>query len=913
MTSQSCCVSSTNLRCLALTSVVFSLVCIFMLSLYYLILRDEGAILEREAGLFSQPQSWHPICSLPEGERFDCYPEDGEVLEEMCSARGCCWDNSTKTPIKCFYSKNHGYRMIEQKSFQQGIEILLTRLPSPSRYGDHIHHVKVRVEMQTSTRLRVKFFDSENERYEVPTPKIPVEPSFNPVKEKNPLYGISYDSSDGPFSLEVHRAGTDNTIFRMSGHGFVFSDQFLQITLKLPSENLYGLGEHFHSHYKHDMKWKNWTLFSSYNQDQIYNMASVNPSYMCVEKDGKAHGVLLFNSNALEVSLLPTPAVTFRAIGGVLDFYFFLGPTPEEVVQQYTLALGRPTMPPYWALGFHLGFQQNGQILKKLHRMRSKDVSHDVLHLEANHIDDLSLIMDQIQKLGLKLLVVVSPEIYTELQQHKYFYRNGLEKGIFINDTWGYPFIAKGRYGNVVFPDFGKPATEYWWQDRIRKLSVIPFDGIWLENNIPVNLANDSEEHCYPDSLNEPPYLPKIDRKHLYEGTLCMDSVQHWKQTMHYHYYMHNLYGHLSIISTYNALKALSKNKRNLIISQSTFAGSGKYSGHQIKHPFNQWEDMKNIIPLILQFSLFGIPYVGFPLCSCDRNYEEELCIRNIQLGAFYPLIFSHVFEDDQLCSSRVDMEYVTRQSLRRRYELLPYLYTLFHLANVHGSTVARPLFHQFPQDPVTYDIDQQFLWGDSLMISPVVEKGSIAVKAYFPKSLWYDYYNGKGFESVGEWIILQAPLDRISRPVNLHVLGGQIIPTQQAANTTSISRKNPMGLVIALNASNQAVGELFWDDGELKDSISAGEYIKVKFSVSQNTLTVKEELGKNAFRSSFRELHIQYVRLMGLKTKPLKITIDDNYILAKEQYKWDEEYQFLQLQQILIPLTGKTVIEWFL
>lgn len=913
MTSQSCCVASTKLRCLALTSLIFSLTCIFMLSLYYLILREEGAILDREAGLYSQPESWYPICSFSKEERFDCYPES-DVLQEMCLLRGCCWDNETETPIKCFYPKNHGYRMIDQKSFQQGFEILLTRLPSPSRYGNHINNVKIRVEMQSSTRLRIKFYDSENERYEVPLPKIPVEPLLNTQTDGNSLYGISYNSSNGPFSLGVHRAGTDDIIFRMSGHGFEFSDQFIQIMFKLPSKNIFGLGEHFHENHKHDLNWNNWTLFSRYNENQDNNVPGVHPIYMCVENDGKAHGLLLFNSNALEVSLLPTPAVTLRTIGGVLDFYLFLGPTPEEVVQQYTQVLGRPMMPPYWALGFHLGFKQSNQILKKLENMRSKDVSHDVVLLDINDLNGLSSLITEIQKLNLKVILSLSPAIYTEEQEYQYIYRRGLEKGVFINDTWGYPFIAKGRFGNVVFPDFGRPATEHWWQDRIRKLSSkFPFDGIWLDDNIPVNLANDSEEHCYPDALNQPPYLPKIGRKHLYEGTLCMDSVQHWKKKLHYHYYMHNLYGHLSITSTYTAMKALFRNRRHLIVSQSTFTGSGKFSGHQIQHPLHQWEDMKKIIPLILDFSLFGIPYVGFPLCPCDDNYEEELCIRNIQLGAFYPLVFSYVSQDDQTCSSRVDMEYVTRQALRRRYELLPYLYTLFHLANTQGSTVVRPLFHQFPQDSITYSIDQQFLWGDSLMISPVLEKDSITVDAYFPKGLWYDYYNGKCYESSGEWMKLFAPLDRISRPVNLHVAGGRIIPTQQAANTTSISRKNPMGLVIALDESNQAVGELFWDNGESKDSISAGEYIKVKFNVSQNTLMVREETGRTVFRSNLAELHIQYVRLMGLKTKPWKITIDKVYILSKEQYKWDEEYQFLQLQQILIPLTGHMVIEWFL
>lgn len=56
----------------------------------------------------------------------------------------------------------------------------------------------------------------------------------------------------------------------------------------------------------------------------------------------------------LDVILQPTPAVTFRTIGGIFDIYFFLGPTPADVVRQYSEIVGKPFMPPYWSLGFHL-------------------------------------------------------------------------------------------------------------------------------------------------------------------------------------------------------------------------------------------------------------------------------------------------------------------------------------------------------------------------------------------------------------------------------------------------------------------------------------------------------------------------------------------------------------------------------
>ena len=82
-----------------------------------------------------------------------------------------------------------------------------------------------------------------------------------------------------------------------------------------------------------------------------------------------------------------------------------------------------------------------------------------------------------------------------------------------------------------------------------------------------------------------------------------------------------------------------------------------------------------------------------------------------------------------------------SRTALNIRYRLLPYLYTLFYDSHTTGSTVARPLYHEYPRDILARSIDQQFLWGAGLLISPVVEQGQTRVFVYVPDDVWYDYY----------------------------------------------------------------------------------------------------------------------------------------------------------------------------
>ncbi|XP_009461231.1 PREDICTED: putative maltase-glucoamylase-like protein FLJ16351 [Nipponia nippon] len=170
-----------------------------------------------------------------------------------------------------------------------------------------------------------------------------------------------------------------------------FSNQYLQITTTVPSTSVYGFGEH--------------ELSRDQAPTSFANLYGVHPFYMCVEADSNAHGVLLLNSNAQDVSLSPNPSLTFRTIGGILDFYVFLGPTPENVIQQYTEAIGRPHMPAYWSLGFHLsrwGYGNIDVLKKTVDRMHYYDIPYDVQHLDIDYMERrLDFTYDKVNYAGL--------------------------------------------------------------------------------------------------------------------------------------------------------------------------------------------------------------------------------------------------------------------------------------------------------------------------------------------------------------------------------------------------------------------------------------------------------------------------------------------------------------------------------
>ena len=121
---------------------------------------------------------------------------------------------------------------------------------------------------------------------------------------------------------------------------------------------------------------------------------------------GQMHGVLLINSNAMDYSFGPDPSVTIRTIGGILDFFVFLGPSPEEVIQQYTWLIGRPMMPPYWSLGFQLsrwGYRNLTNLQMINQRNRDAGVPLDVQFVDIDYMDaNKDFTIDPINFNGLK-------------------------------------------------------------------------------------------------------------------------------------------------------------------------------------------------------------------------------------------------------------------------------------------------------------------------------------------------------------------------------------------------------------------------------------------------------------------------------------------------------------------------------
>jgi len=282
-------------------------------------------------------------------------------------------------------------------------------------------------------------------------------------------------------------------------------------------------------------------------------------------------------------------------------------------------------------------------------------------------------------------------------------------------------------------------------------------------------------------------------------------------------------------------------------------------------------------------------------------------------LGSFYPFSRNH-----NAIGSRSQEPYafgpkmanITRYALLQRYNLLPYIYTAFFRAHADGSTVARPLFFEFPKgDPtIVPSLDRQFLLGKSLMISPVLDQGATTVDAYFPDDNWYNYYDGEAVQNVPGYVTLPAPIEII----NLHIRGSSIIPTQQPNTTTTASRLNPFGLLVALGRDGGAVGEIYIDDGESLDTYENGIYNLISYKAasgdngSQGTLT--STVVSDGYSGTISPLGMIIVFGVSQSTSNTIVTVNGESV---ESFFYNSQTQVLTVTDLSLPMTEPFVVKW--
>uniref|UniRef100_A0AC35EZV9 Galactose mutarotase N-terminal barrel domain-containing protein n=1 Tax=Panagrolaimus sp. PS1159 TaxID=55785 RepID=A0AC35EZV9_9BILA len=699
------------------------------------------------------------------------------------------------------------------------------------------------------------------------------------------------------FSFTVSRNSDGEKLWDTSLGGLLFADQYIQISTLLSTNQIFGFGENVHKTLMHDLsKYRTWGMFSrdagpDSVGDTTHNYYGVHPFYMGLNSNGKTYGVFILNSNAQEVTLGPAPHLTYRTIGGQLEFFFFPGPTPSEVIAQYQQVIGKPFLPPYWALGFQIcrwGYTGVAEIKSVVDRTKAAGIPQDVQFSDIDYMNryqdftynkdspawsGLPAFIDTLHKnYGMHFTLIFDPAVEADYDSFK--------RGIAANASFiewprmdlvptgiedSYPYVKGTKImlgkvwpaNNAAFPDFLDPQneTQQWWESELEGfVKEVGFDGAWIDMNEPSNFDtqpnNGTKQLKYnvgdltcpivgADSYYDKAPYETVgvfnwgDNTYLFTDTLCMFASTMRNTSVFYN--TKNLYGWSEARATMKGMN-LARGNRSVVISRSTFASSGQFGGHWLGDNTARWADLQTSIIGAQEFNLFGIPYVGSDICGFNGPTNEELCLRWHQMGAFHSFSRNHnsINQPAQDPAQWPSVAAAARKALLFRYRYLPYLYSLHFLASINGGTVVRPIFFEFPLDPITPTLSHQFLWGSALMIIPVTAAGVTEFQGYLPpNATWYSVYDSYyGSNTMTGFTTMYAPTTSL---IPLFVRGGYIIPRQAPAQTTVFARKNRFEILIAFDSKTlSAAGELYWDDGDsLFTDISSHNYHHFNFNAT--------------------------------------------------------------------------------
>eukprot|EP00197_Chlamydomonas_leiostraca_P010624 CAMPEP_0202870766 /NCGR_PEP_ID=MMETSP1391-20130828/16729_1 /ASSEMBLY_ACC=CAM_ASM_000867 /TAXON_ID=1034604 /ORGANISM="Chlamydomonas leiostraca, Strain SAG 11-49" /LENGTH=1290 /DNA_ID=CAMNT_0049551399 /DNA_START=24 /DNA_END=3896 /DNA_ORIENTATION=- len=478
-----------------------------------------------------------PSCALTE-PRSDCGYYG--ITAQECTGKGCCWGPATakfgrsqassKAGTQstsalsdvpwCFYPNGPSQDGYIVKSVQETDLGYIMLLEAPagkasrtqqesSPFGASYASLQVDVWHETSSRLHVRIAPADTKVWEVPQWLLP----RPPLPEARPadLATVFVPPPVGqPFQFAVQRAGPGgSTLFNTSGHTLVYKPQYMELATSLPAtSSVYGLGD--------TVQPEGWRLVrdgravtlwaaDAFSGTPGHNVYSAHPFLMEVRDDGSSHGVMLMNSNAMDVLLQPE-TISYRVTGGILDLYFLAGPDPEAVAEQYHAIIGRPAMPPRWALGFHQcrwgykdvdelmsvvdGYQQASIPLEVLWTDIDYMVSHMDFTFDPAHfpVGAMRSLVDRLHAARQRWVPIIDPGIPLVAGYHAY--ERALAEGLFIRDRTGAPLLGEVWPGPTHWPDFLHPNISSYWADLIRGMwQQVPFDGLWIDMNEASNFC----------------------------------------------------------------------------------------------------------------------------------------------------------------------------------------------------------------------------------------------------------------------------------------------------------------------------------------------------------------------------------------------------------------------------------------
>lgn len=509
-----------------------------------------------------------------------------------------------------------------------------------------------------------------------------------------------------------------------------------------------------------------------------------------------AHPWGTFDLTGQEGSFLPTEETPTR------DIFLIMAETPAELLREWAELTGYPHMPPLWSLGFlqsHRTLAGREAVLDEAKRFRADklpcdgmiylgtgfcpegwNTGHGSFTFNPTAFPDPATMFREMHQAHFKVVlhVVSCPEdLHGEVS----------DTGAALQDP--------------------SSAAVYW--ARHRKVQRTGVDGWW------------------PDEGDELRPASRLARNRMYwEGSQLFEP-----------------------------------NVRPFALHRNGYAGMQRYAWLWSGDTLSTWKTLAAQVMVGITAGLCGMPYWGTDTGGFvpTKEFTAELFVRWFQFSAFCPLFRCHgrtwmlrlpwgwdmgtygpaefdgqfaaaiLPRPEQLHNKAV--EEICRKYLNLRYQLLPYLYSAVAQTHATGLPLMRSLWLAYPDDPRAAKVDDSYLWGDSILVAPVLQPGAANRATYLPKGLWWDYWNNVRIEG-GADATRAVDLETIP----LYVKAGTIVPVGPVKQYTGEMSREPMTLRVYPGADGTMM--LYEDDGRSFD-YEKGEFSRIRCDWNESTRTL--------------------------------------------------------------------------
>ena len=624
-------------------------------------------------------------------------------------------------------------------------------------------------------------------------------------------------------------------------------------------DNFYGSGERGHSLTLNGTEMTLWNRanYGYTDGDERLSQANINMPYI-VSDNGYG---LLIDDYAKARLTLGTDTILYRTISQKpLSYYFINGGDGSlaGATFSFTELTGKQPLPPFWTMGYitsKYGYHNQKEAYGAIDSLKQRDypvdgmvldlywygVETDMGRLEWDRKQwpDHRKMLDDLNAQGVHVVPIHQPYINKTGAMDNYTLLES--KGLLTKDATGKTKDVTTWVGDAGMFDIANPDTRQWMWERMRPLTAEGLSGWWGD-------------------LGEPEVHP-------------LEIVHANGETAEEY---HNVYGNEWSRMIYDGLRKDFPEMRPMLMMRGGTTGLQRYGVFPWTSDVSRsWGGLQAQNKLMLNSGLSGLGYmsndVGGFAVDPKKPYDPELYVRWVQAGTFSPILRTHA-QDRPEPYHYPAQEAIVRKFIRMRYEWLPYNYTLAYENSAYGMPLMRTLnFHGDNDDKDLYaDVSDEYLWGEEVLVAPVMTQGARSRKVIFPAGTWIDWNNPAKTFRGGTTATVAAPLNTLP----LFVRAGAFIP-QYPKKIENTSEYDPALLTVKYFPRKEWSNYQLFDDDRLSPtSLEDGEYQLTNFSGSKQGNEIYVNIDSEGSYKGMPEVRMITLEIVGTAA-PKGVEID--------------------------------------